>query len=81
VPGRAGALSEWINALPETLSIRDLLEDVEKGLIQRALSASGGVQAEAARRLKLSRSDLSYKLSKHDLKAGVTTTASGDLTD
>lgn len=79
--GRVAALSEWIDALPETVSIRELLEDVEKGLIQRALSASGGVQAEAARRLKLSRSDLSYKLSKHELKAGVTTTGSGDLND
>ena len=66
-PGRVATYVEWINALPETVSIRELLEDVEKGLILRALNASGGVQAEAARRLKLSRSDLSYKLSKHDL--------------
>ena len=70
--GRPASYSEWLNSLPETVSIRDLLEDVERGLIQRALNASGGVQAEAARRLKLSRSDLSYKLSKHDLKPGDT---------
>ena len=33
----------------------------------RALKSAGGVQAEAARRLNLSRSDLSYKLDKYEL--------------
>jgi two-component system, NtrC family, response regulator HydG len=59
---------EWVNAQPESLSLRSLLEEVEKSLITRALQSSGGVQAEAARRLQLSRSDLSYKLSKFGLK-------------
>jgi len=59
---------DWINTLPESLSLRNLLEDVEKSLISRALQSSGGVQAEAARRLQLSRSDLSYKLGKFGLK-------------
>jgi transcriptional regulator with GAF, ATPase, and Fis domain len=45
-----------------------VLEDVDKGLIVRALNASGSVQAEAARRLQLSRSDLAYKLAKFDIK-------------
>jgi DNA-binding NtrC family response regulator len=61
--------SDWIDSLPETLSLRGLLEKVEKELIVRALNSSGAVQAEAARRLQLSRSDLSYKLSKFDIKA------------
>ena len=60
---------EWIHILPESISLRSLLEDVEKSLIARALQSSGGVQAEAARRLQLSRSDLSYKLTKFGLKA------------
>ena len=60
---------EWIQILPESISLRSLLEDVEKSLIARALQSSGGVQAEAARRLQLSRSDLSYKLTKFGLKA------------
>ena len=58
----------WIDALPETVSMRELLEDVEKRLIVRALDASGAVQAEAARRLQLSRSDLAYKLTKFDIR-------------
>ncbi len=73
--GRAGqpasqatAYPAWIDSLPETVSLRELLEDVEKGLILRALQSSGAVQAEAARRLQLSRSDLAYKLSKFDIK-------------
>jgi DNA-binding NtrC family response regulator len=62
------AYAEWIDSLPESLSLRELLEDVEKRLIVRALSSSSAVQAEAARRLQLSRSDLSYKLTKFDIK-------------
>ena len=59
----------WINSMPEAVNLREFLEDVEKGLILRALESSGGVQAEAARRLHLSRSDLAYKLAKYEIKA------------
>jgi transcriptional regulator with GAF, ATPase, and Fis domain len=38
-------------------------------LILWALKTSEGVQAEAARRLHLSRSDLAYKLAKYEIKA------------
>jgi len=65
---QASASIDWIDSLPETVPLRELLEDVEKRLIVRALNASGAVQAEAARRLQLSRSDLAYKLSKFDIK-------------
>ena len=51
-----------LDALPERIDLRATLRDAERRLIERALSASGGVQAEAARRLGISRSDLSYKL-------------------
>jgi DNA-binding NtrC family response regulator len=68
----------WIASLPAAVNLRNLLEEVEKGLILRALKSSSGVQAEAARRLEVSRSDLAYKLAKYDLKAdaeegGITT--------
>jgi DNA-binding NtrC family response regulator len=60
---------EWIASMPETVNLRELLEEAEKGLIVRALKSSVGVQAEAARRLQLSRSDLAYKLTKYDIRA------------
>jgi DNA-binding NtrC family response regulator len=66
--GTEGHLN-WINSAPETVNLRELLEQVEKGLIARALKSGGGVQAEAARRLQLSRSDLAYKLTKYGLRA------------
>lgn len=59
----------WIETAPETVNLREVLEQVEKGLIARALKSGGGVQAKAARRLQLSRSDLAYKLTKYGLTA------------
>ena len=53
--------------LPEQLDLRDLLATLERILISRAIDSSGGVQAEAARRLGLSRSDLGYKVSKYSI--------------
>jgi transcriptional regulator with GAF, ATPase, and Fis domain len=55
--------------MPDAVNLRELLEEIEKGLIVRALKSSGGVQAEAARQLQLSRSDISYKLTKYGIKA------------
>jgi len=60
---------QWIASMPEAVNLKGLLEEAEKGLIVRALKSSGGVQAEAARRLQLSRSDLAYKLAKYDIRA------------
>jgi two-component system response regulator AtoC len=45
-----------------------LLEQTEKDLIVRTLAATGGAQAEAARRMGLSRSALGYKLNKYGIK-------------
>ena len=59
---------EWIASLPETVDLRAILTSLERRLIQRALDGTSGAQAEAARRLGLSRSDLGYKLSKHEIK-------------
>jgi len=67
--GSAGhANLAWIEALPPSFDLRDLLSTVEKTLIERTLQSTGGAQAEAARRLGLSRSDLSYKLLKYQLR-------------
>jgi DNA-binding NtrC family response regulator len=54
--------------MPDTVDLREYLAALEKALIQRALGATGGAQAEAARRLGLSRSDVSYKLGKHNIR-------------
>ena len=59
----------WLASMPEAVNLRKFLEEVEKGLILRALKSSDGVQAEAARRLQLSRSDLAYKLAKYEIRA------------
>ena len=64
----SGGYLNWMNSAPETINLRDLLEQVEKGLIVRALKSGGLVQAEAARRLQLSRSDLAYKLTKYGIR-------------
>jgi len=54
--------------MPETLDLREFMASLEKALIQRALGATKGAQAEAARRLGLSRSDVFYKLGKHNIE-------------
>jgi DNA-binding NtrC family response regulator len=61
----ADQLAEMI---PETHNLRDFLASLEKAVIQRALKITEGAQAEVARRLGMSRSDLSYKLGKHRIR-------------
>ena len=62
----------WIESLPPSFNLRGLLSTVEKAVIERTLQATRGAQAEAARRLGLSRSDLSYKLLKYELRKETT---------
>jgi DNA-binding NtrC family response regulator len=67
--GRSGLADlSWIEALPPSFDLRNLLSSLEKTLIERTLQSTRGAQAEAARRLGLSRSDLSYKLLKYELR-------------
>jgi two-component system, NtrC family, response regulator HydG len=54
---------------PDTFDLTALLEQTEKDLILRTLSATGGAQAEAARRMGLSRSALAYKLNKYGIRS------------
>jgi DNA-binding NtrC family response regulator len=60
--GNGRAFREWIASLPESFDLRSLQADVEREIVKRALAASAGVAAQAARKLGLSRSDLAYKL-------------------
>ena len=61
-------LQHWISTLPPQLKLRRTLEQIERELILRALHAAHGVQAEAARTLALSRSDVAYKIKKYALE-------------
>jgi DNA-binding NtrC family response regulator len=61
---KARQLSE---ILPEVDDLRSFLAEAEKTLILRALKSTNGAQAEAARRLGISRSDLGYKIAKYGI--------------
>ena len=63
--------NEVAEMMPETLDLREFLASLESAVIQRALRNTGGAQAEASRRLGLSRSDISYKLGKHNIRRSV----------
>jgi DNA-binding NtrC family response regulator len=60
-------IEQLAKQLPEQLDLRDTLARLERILIERAINSSGGVQAEAARCLGLSRSDLGYKVGKYSM--------------
>jgi DNA-binding NtrC family response regulator len=51
-------------AAAEGQTLPALLEEVERAAIREAMAACGGVQAQAARRLGLSKSNLSYRIHK-----------------
>jgi len=57
----------FLQELPETIDLPKVLEKVERDLIVKALQKSAGVQAEAARKLGISRSDIAYKIKKYSL--------------
>jgi two-component system response regulator HydG len=52
----------WMRALPSRIELPDVLARIERALIARAMESARGVQADAARLLGISRSDLHYKL-------------------
>ena len=53
--------------LPKRLDLREAMARFERALLERALEMTNGVQAEAARHLEISRSDLGYKVGKYAL--------------
>ena len=54
-------------APPDSLSLREQLDALERSLLVRTLAATSGNQSEAARRLRISRSALIERLHKYDL--------------
>ncbi|MBI1319096.1 MAG: response regulator [Candidatus Hydrogenedens sp.] len=62
-------LGPVLSRLPESINLREVLEDLERALLHRALEQSGGVQAEAGRQLGLSRSDMVYRVRKYGLES------------
>jgi DNA-binding NtrC family response regulator len=64
--GPENPFEHWIASLPEDVDLRAVGVEVEKALVARALTATRGVAAQAARKLGLSRSDLAYKLRRLD---------------
>jgi DNA-binding NtrC family response regulator len=52
----------------DSFDLTGVLENAEKQLIVRTLSSTHGAQAEAARRMGLSRSALAYKLTKYGIR-------------
>lgn len=61
-------LHDWVRKLPLNLDLRNTLTEIERDLIERAMEQAKGVQAEAARMLGLSRSDMGYKISKYAIE-------------
>ena len=59
---------DWTERVPEVNDLRTFLNETERAVLQRTLNNSEGSQAEAARRLGLSRSDFGYKVSKYQIK-------------
>ena len=53
----------------DSFNLTGVLEGAEKALILRTLNATHGAQAEAARRMGLSRSALAYKLNKYEIRS------------
>ena len=54
--------------ISDSFDLTAVLEGAEKQLILRTLNATRGAQAEAARRMGLSRSALAYKLTKYGIR-------------
>ena len=62
---KAFTVEELASMLPKHLDLRDVMARFERSLLERALELTNGVQAEAARHLEISRSDLGYKVTKY----------------
>jgi DNA-binding NtrC family response regulator len=69
--GSTGAESvkyeQLFDLLPQVKNLRSFLAEAEKALILKTLRTTKGAQAEAARRLGISRSDLGYKIAKYGI--------------
>jgi len=68
-------IEELAALLPKRIDLREVLSRFERALLERALGMTNGVQAEAARHLEISRSDLGYKVTKYALSTTTRTNA------
>jgi DNA-binding NtrC family response regulator len=66
-PGMEITVESLAAHLPKRLDLRKTMAQLERALIVRSLDFAKGTQAEAARYLGLSRSDLGYKIGKYGL--------------
>jgi two-component system, NtrC family, response regulator HydG len=62
------SIAPVLEKLPPSFDLSAFLDQTEKELIVKTLTTTGGAQAEAARRLGLSRSALAYKLTKYGIR-------------
>jgi two-component system NtrC family response regulator len=67
LPLQGLARAEAAVRLPRGLSITEAVEDLERRMIERALSQAGGVAAHAAAALGVTKSNLAYKMKKYGL--------------
>jgi DNA-binding NtrC family response regulator len=70
LPGLSAASELPQVAIPEYGTLRDILHQVEKQVIARALRANGGSRAKTAQVLDISRRALLYKIEEHGLGKG-----------
>ncbi len=59
--------ANFFDDLPENIELPKVLEKIERNLVETALQKADRVQAEAARQLGISRSDIAYKIKKYNL--------------
>ena len=65
---RSGGTSDGTLAVPSgEMTLPEILEDLERQLIQKAYDKSGGVKTETARLLGIKTSALDYKLEKYGI--------------
>ncbi len=75
---REGSSANALSVPPGEMSLPDVLEDLERQLIQRAYDKTGGVKTETARLLGIKTSALYYKLEKYGIGVIASRTAGGE---
>lgn len=60
-------LKIWNEFREDNIPLRQMMDRFERALIFQTLETTGGVQAEAARKLGISRSDMTYKIKKYSI--------------
>lgn len=69
IPARIAKVREAEELQGQDYNLRDALDGYEKAMLVEAMKRSGGVLAEAARQLGVSKQSLKYKLDKYSLRS------------